>query len=531
MFLFTHPRARYFDINLFLLLIALTIRILIAWIEMPSLVAIVPDDAFYYFAIARNIIENNGITFDGSNWTNGFHPLWLGIIVPLFAVSVGDPFLPIHLTLSIAALLDCLTGWVIGFLVYQLTRDKLSAFVASFFYVLNPGVIIESLNGLETALNTFVIAFVFSIYLRCLKNGKLASGTLVWLALGIGFGLAVLARTDNVVLVAAMLSGLMVKDHTRANWGHLFRVAMVTTLLFLPWLMWNQLQFGSILQSSGEAFPYAIRTSFYANRSFSLIDDLMIGMVWLFKWALEYIPFYYFLRQSEWGIIYDGLFIGGLALCVLARNPHTRQWRSALSCLHFPALGMMFLFLIHALVRWYPRSWYFMPLVFFVAIAIGITFAYVTRALTNKMTYRVSLAAVLCFIIGVGFLLHGIRYWERYPWQREMFLAGNWLQENLAAEKAGAFNAGIVGYIAHNRVINLDGVINSNAYSAIRTKSLAHYIEQEKIKVIVDFSHSVNLYRLFMGQPIELEPIWSWHIAPEPASNTHLTIFSLSFPN
>jgi hypothetical protein len=112
-----------------------------------------------------------------------------------------------------------------------------------------------------------------------------------------------------------------------------------------------------------------------------------------------------------------------------------------------------------------------------------------------------------------------------------MFLAGNWLQENLAAEKAGAFNAGIVGYIAHNRVINLDGVINSNAYSAIRTKSLAHYIEQEKIKVIVDFSHSVNLYRLFMGQPIELEPIWSWHIAPEPASNTHLTIFSLSFPN
>lgn len=531
MFSFTHPRAKYFDVNLFLLLIALTIRLLIAWLEMPALVAIVPDDAFYYFAIARNIVENNGITFDGSNWTNGFHPLWLGIIVPLFAVSGGDFYLPIHLTLSTAALLDCLTGWVIGFLVYQLTRDKLSAFAASFFYVLNPGVIIESLNGLETALNTFVIAFVFIIYLRSLKDNKRASENWLWLALGIGFGLVILARTDNAVLVVALLSGLIVKDHTRANLRHLTRVVIIMALLLLPWLMWNQLQFGSIIQSSGEAFPYAIRTSFYAGRSFSLIDDLMIGTVWLFKWAFEYIPYYYFLRRSEWGVIYDGLFIASLALVVRVRNSHTRQWRSALSYLQFPALGMTFIFLIHALVRWYPRSWYFMPLVFFGAIAIGITFSYVTRTLTHKITYRIYLTAFLCLIMGVGFLLHGIRYWERYPWQREMFFAGHWLQEHLASEKVGAFNAGIVGYIAHNRVINLDGVINSNAYAAIRTQSLARYIEQEKIKVIADFSHSVNLYRLFMGHPVELVPILSWNIAPEPASNTHLTIFSLSSSN
>jgi hypothetical protein len=45
------------------------------------------DDAFYYFTTARNIAEGRGITFDGLSTTNGFHPLWMAICVPVFSLA------------------------------------------------------------------------------------------------------------------------------------------------------------------------------------------------------------------------------------------------------------------------------------------------------------------------------------------------------------------------------------------------------------------------------------------------------------
>src|SRR6202041_2863493 len=45
---------------------------------------VMPDDAFFYFKIAENIVQGLGPTFDGLGATNGFHPLWLVILIPIF---------------------------------------------------------------------------------------------------------------------------------------------------------------------------------------------------------------------------------------------------------------------------------------------------------------------------------------------------------------------------------------------------------------------------------------------------------------
>ncbi|MEM9046522.1 MAG: hypothetical protein AAGC81_17705 [Pseudomonadota bacterium] len=39
------------------------------------------DDVFFYFQIARNAIENGSLSFDGSTTTNGFHLLWMAVLV------------------------------------------------------------------------------------------------------------------------------------------------------------------------------------------------------------------------------------------------------------------------------------------------------------------------------------------------------------------------------------------------------------------------------------------------------------------
>src|SRR5262245_50016865 len=61
----------------------LTFSVVMATLPRDGLAAhTVPDDAFYYFTIARRFGESRWPTFDGVHTTTGFHPLWLFVLVP-----------------------------------------------------------------------------------------------------------------------------------------------------------------------------------------------------------------------------------------------------------------------------------------------------------------------------------------------------------------------------------------------------------------------------------------------------------------
>src|SRR5262245_37176468 len=48
---------------------------------LPWLLAVVPDDAFYYLVTARNLAQEHVSSFDGLNPTNGYHPAWMALMV------------------------------------------------------------------------------------------------------------------------------------------------------------------------------------------------------------------------------------------------------------------------------------------------------------------------------------------------------------------------------------------------------------------------------------------------------------------
>src|ERR1700722_2269702 len=50
----------------------------------------VADDASYFLTTARNIAAGHGMTVDVIHPSNGFQPLWLLLLVPLFLVH-GSP--------------------------------------------------------------------------------------------------------------------------------------------------------------------------------------------------------------------------------------------------------------------------------------------------------------------------------------------------------------------------------------------------------------------------------------------------------
>lgn len=47
------------------------------------------DDAYYYFEVARHLVSGRGSSFDGLLATNGYHPLWLLALLPVFALVAG----------------------------------------------------------------------------------------------------------------------------------------------------------------------------------------------------------------------------------------------------------------------------------------------------------------------------------------------------------------------------------------------------------------------------------------------------------
>jgi hypothetical protein len=65
---------------------------LFARLRSPSLLGSYDDDAFYYFKIASNIATGHGSTFDTIHRTNGYHPLWMLVLVVISFVSTGKAF-------------------------------------------------------------------------------------------------------------------------------------------------------------------------------------------------------------------------------------------------------------------------------------------------------------------------------------------------------------------------------------------------------------------------------------------------------
>jgi hypothetical protein len=63
------------------LIYLLLILIFVALLPTNLMMNFYYDDSFFYIKTANNIAKGLGSTFDGINTTNGYHPLWMLILV------------------------------------------------------------------------------------------------------------------------------------------------------------------------------------------------------------------------------------------------------------------------------------------------------------------------------------------------------------------------------------------------------------------------------------------------------------------
>jgi hypothetical protein len=224
--------SRYFEIALVTLLMATYLYAALSEAHNFATEWFIRDDAFYYFKVAQNITEGHGITFDGINPTNGYHPLWMLVCIPIFTLARFDLILPLRILVLVSGAISAATG----VLLYRLVGRALSlpaAILAASYWCFDR--IIHStvtMFGLETGLT----ALTMTALLLAMSNlepdyrHKPLTSRQLW-TLGLLAVAMVFSRLDTVFLAALAGAWILLRG-TPIRYYVMFDIAIIVFAAF-----------------------------------------------------------------------------------------------------------------------------------------------------------------------------------------------------------------------------------------------------------------------------------------------------------
>lgn len=212
------------------------------------------DDAYYYFGVARNLAETGRSTFGGINPTNGYHPLWAGVLAGLKALVPGVATETLAFVASAIALA---ATW--GLIWFAAVRARLDSRlvpvlgVVGVFWLtpLLPGAYKLTLNGMGTTLLVpLLLAVPCLLASTPVTDLRRAGGVRLGLV-SVVFAMACLARLDAAAIAATFIVVMVL-----ANGGDrrlLVRLATAPVIVLVVYAVTNKAIFGVFVPVSSLA--------------------------------------------------------------------------------------------------------------------------------------------------------------------------------------------------------------------------------------------------------------------------------------
>ncbi|MCH7548001.1 MAG: glycosyltransferase family 39 protein [Candidatus Krumholzibacteriota bacterium] len=474
------------------------------------------DDSFYAFQIARNIATGHGPTFDGVNLTNGFQPLYVALLVPIYAFSGSDPITPIYIALVLLALCTVATTWFLYRIIRRYTGEA-AALTAAALWVFCPLVLRQTANGLETALALLLVAASADYYLDRIRNRETPPRA-AFVRLGLLLGFSVLARVDVALFALAILLDYLVVIRRRGltTPGGVLRCVGTAAVVYLPWFVYGIVAVGTPLQESGAATRFlaiAYAPFFDLGPRTMIVDGPDASFVWahvvhslevLKLSPMTHVVFRVFQRISfltisaeTFAVVSDVIGAMMLALSTLWLFKYVRGTRRGE--LNFLLLFSVLLMIAYSTwifgVFFYTRYYY--PVIFVAAIYAGMFIEDTFRWMARLSLYRRRIVAGVISLYIVAFAFMGwSRAFHSMPVYR-FYDVAEWVAANTAEDAVlGIFQGGAIGYLSGRRVINLDGKVNRYARAALRDGTIGEYVAGAGIDIVMD-DHGV--LELFFG--------------------------------
>ena len=475
---------------------------------------VVADDAFYYFTIARHLAAGHGVTFDGLAPTNGFHPLWLLLLTPLFAATDAlraGSWTAIHLALSLCAWLDVVSGVLLWRLLRALGCARGAHWAAAAWF-LSPFTVLLTLRGMESALTVTLFALWLVLVARALQAPGHAGAEPVEAAasvpgagagalVGFATGLAFLARTDNGPFLGLALAvvALAAVPRGRGGWrralGFLAAAGGTAALVALPWFLWNLAALGTPWQVSGAAKLANPQIFGHVPRDPGNTLRFLAALVWVPAYfaageSMKHRTAFLAVATVEWAVLAALLpfLLGAL-------------WRPRVAATRALVAGLTAYLLVHAVayalvlrtyVVWYATVPTFILIVLFAGLA--------GERLVGRLPPRGrATLAVAALLLAGGTFAQYFRAAGVRPRGEEIVVRPILTRIARLApgtRTVGVFNAGAAGYFAPEigpfTVVNLDGLVNNPAVAAWRRGAYLEYLERNVDVVIDDADGTLN---------------------------------------
>jgi Dolichyl-phosphate-mannose-protein mannosyltransferase len=500
-----------------LVIAGLALRTALAWQSIETLVAkVTPDDAYYYLQIAKNIASGEGASLDGAYETNGFHPLWMAVLLP-FARLGDEAFLRAALTLG--SMLDAAAIVALWWAIAPLARQTIIRVTAVAFYAANTSITFAAVNGLESSLSLLLMILLLGLLFRAKESSSLR----FWVAFGCVAGLAVLARTDNALLVLPMFAAAAIVSVVGRR--HILAAATAIAVT-LPWFIWNLATFDAIAQGSAEAPVLLERELFDPDGTKSTAEYITHAASEVKHAFLVQVPETHFFDRAILGPLVAGLITVTAIASVRSAGArvHLRWWLPLLAA---PTLGFCALVVAHAGYRWFVQSWYFLFAVPLAACYLALALETISNWLSEERVADqrswiapVAVAAVLVVVL-TSQVVESADRWSpgQYYWQQDMLAGALWLEsESPSDARVASMNAGIVAYFSDRTATNLDGIVNDEALEAVREKELLAFADGVAPAYVADYDlYLLMAYRSFWGGDIHarLDPVIEFNRAVE----------------
>jgi hypothetical protein len=462
------------------------------------------DDACYYYKIAKNFAEGKGFSFDGVGETNGFHPLWLFVLVPIYVIFPGSLTSPVEVAFKLQWVMYLLSA----LLLYDVLRLRLGrrvAFLSTAFFLSMPLIAMRMFSGLETALAVLLCVSSIRVYMGVIsRQGN--SGVTLFGALGLLLGLCGLARLECCLLAVVICFSILLygRFELAKRLNFFWIVSLTSGLLVLIYLSWSWAKFGSPTPVSGQ-IKRMVTWQITADRIANLSSQDIFGLIFdLFRMPSPMDDYFWSRGISRFrGLWYGSPLLLYLVLIGPALYRGTRKRLGGLCIIPIFALSQIVLEKVFFSPLAEIPDYYFVSSYIAIPTAFGVLFSEGMRSFRKAFGKgRRRIGGFVVLIIVLAFLGHDVAISAKRGLSRmfnpeprigsyhSFYLASQYLRKNVPENAVvGSWNAGIIGYFSNRHVVNLDGFANSfNFYQKrfVEKRPLEELLELYRISYLVD---------------------------------------------
>lgn len=455
----------------------------------------IPDDAYLSLEIAKNIGQGLG-PLHGPGRTNGFQPLYVFLAAPFYAFTSPDKIQELDFldaavkrAMLIPILFDLMTGLLLAVLLSRRFGWTAATFVGLLIWMLHPTVVYTALNGLETSIAVCMVLSSILLWERVREK----PGEWKWpLLLGVSFGFGCLARIDHFFLGALVaVMALVARARGGFTTAETIRFFALTGAGFLavytPWLVYTAHHTGTIYPVSGRAVRHIAEGNANFDLNFTVrrwIVGLGLARVW----------------DNSPELVFWSFPVVVLALLGLIRGEdrwNIRTHVASFSLLFLFCLALFLAYTLHVLAYWFfDRYLFALMLGFLVLICCGIDFALKELGESKR---RIAIAIATPLVV-LACLLH--------PRTIDLFFAppdpnvgyrnaGLWARDFFPADlRVGSGQTGAIAYYRRGfEVVNLDGVVNDDAFAALQQRTIMDYVRAQKIDAVIGWPADIEFLK------------------------------------